>query len=232
MSKVVHPYAHRLVTLRDWKSRWIAGDKKYQEYLRSDVLMREYLVKKLRGSYVSVIEFERSQKATRLIIRTSRPGMIIGRNGEGLQKLRLDIDKLIRKQKLLVATDFKIDLVEVSNPDADAAIVAQGVAEALEKRLPFRRVLKQMVEKVMGAKGVYGVRVVLGGRLGGAEIARSEEIKRGSVPLQTIRADVDFAREKAHMAYGVIGIKVWIYRGEIFSQKDDAKNKSSQAKPI
>ncbi len=221
MSKVVHPYAHRLVTLRDWKSRWIAGDKKYQEYLKSDILMREYLVKRLRGSYVSVIEFERSQKATKLIIRTSRPGMIIGRNGEGLQKLRAELDKLIRRQKLLVATDFKIELVEVQNPDADAAIVAQSVAEALEKRLPFRRVLKQMAERVMGAKGVEGIRIVLGGRLGGAEIARTEEVKRGSVPLQTIRADVDFAREKAHMAYGVIGIKVWIYRGEIFSQKDE-----------
>src|SRR5574343_53414 len=225
MSKVVHPYAHRLVTLRDWKSRWIAGDKKYQEYLKSDVLMREFLVKKLRGSYVSAIEFERSQKATKLIIRTSRPGMIIGRNGEGLQKLRLELDKLIRKQKLLVANDFKIELVEVQNPDADAAIVAQGVAEALEKRLPFRRVLKQMAEKVMSTKGVQGVRIVVGGRLGGAEIARSEEVKRGSVPLQTIRADVDFAREKAHMAYGVIGIKVWIYRGEVFSQKEEARNK-------
>lgn len=222
MSKVVHPYAHRLVTLRDWKSRWIAGNQKYQEYLKSDVLMREYLVKKLRGSYVSNIEFERSQKATKLIIRTSRPGMIIGRNGEGLQKLRAELDKLIRRQKLLVATDFKIELVEVQNPDADAAIVAQSVAEALEKRLPFRRVLKQMAERVMGAKGVEGIRIVLGGRLGGAEIARTEEVKRGSVPLQTIRADVDFAREKAHMAYGVIGIKVWIYRGEIFSQKEEA----------
>lgn len=225
MSKVVHPYAHRLVTLRDWKSRWIAGDKKYQEYLKSDVLMREFLVKKLRGSYVSAVEIERSQKATKLIIRTSRPGLIIGRNGEGLQKLRADIDKLIRKQKLKVASDFKIEVVEIQNPDADAAIVAQSVAEALEKRLPFRRVLKQMAEKVMSTKGVQGVRIVVGGRLGGAEIARSEEVKRGSVPLQTIRADVDFAREKAHMAYGVIGIKVWIYRGEVFSQKEEARNK-------
>lgn len=224
MSKVVHPYAHRLVTLRDWKSRWIAGDKKYQEYLKSDVIMREYLTKKLRGSYVSSIEIERSPKATKLIIRTSRPGMIIGRNGEGLQKLRSDIDKLIRKQKLLAASDFKVEVVEVQNPDADAAIVAQSVSEALEKRLPFRRVLKQAAERVMGAKGVQGVRIVVGGRLGGAEIARTEEVKRGSVPLQTIRADVDFAREKAHMAYGVIGIKVWIYRGEVFSQKEDAKN--------
>src|SRR5574343_107005 len=106
MSKVVPPYAHRLVTLRDWKSRWIAGDKKYQEYLKSDVLMREFLVKKLRGSYVSAVEIERSQKATKLIIRTSRPGLIIGRNGEGLQKLRADIDTLLRKPQLKVASDF------------------------------------------------------------------------------------------------------------------------------
>lgn len=226
MSKVVHPYAHRLVTLRDWKSRWIAGDKKYQEFLKTDILMREYLTKKLRGSYVSSIEIERSQKSTKLIIRTSRPGMIIGRNGEGLQKLRADIDKFIARQKLSVSSDFKIELVEVQNPDADASIIAQSVSEALEKRLPFRRVLKQMVEKVMGTKGVEGVRIVLGGRLGGAEIARSEEIKRGSVPLQTIRADVDFAREKAHMAYGVIGIKVWVYRGQVFQNKDD-QNRST-----
>lgn len=121
------------------------------------------------------------------------------------------------KRGVIIPEDFKFDIVEVANPDADAAIVGCMIAEGLEKRLPFRRVMKQTIEKVMTARGVKGARIYLGGRLGGAEIARSEQIKRGSIPLQTFRADVDFAREKAHMSYGDIGIKVWIYRGEVFN---------------
>lgn len=219
MSKIVHPYAHRLIILRDWKSRWIAGDKKYQEYLKTDVLLREFLEKKLRSFYVSSIEIERSQKSTRIIIRTSRPGMLIGRNGEGSIKLKADILKFLKKHALKVSEDLKIDIVEVANPDADARIISLSIAEGLEKRLTFRRVMKQTLEKVMAVRGVQGARIVLGGRLGGAEIARSEELKKGSIPLQTFRADVDFARERAHLPYGDIGIKVWIYRGEIFNDK-------------
>ena len=219
MSKIVHPYAHRLVMLRDWKSRWFADPKKYCDYLKGDVLVREYLEKKLRGMYVSSIEIERSQKATRFIIKTSRPGLIIGRNGEGATKLKEDILKKMAKLKLTKLDDFKLEIVEVQNPEADAAIVAYMIAEGLEKRMPYRRVIKQVLEKVMTARGVEGARVVLSGRLGGAEIARTEELKRGSIPLQTFRADIDFKRERATLAYGVIGIKVWIYRGKIFSQK-------------
>ncbi len=217
MSKVVHPYAHRLVTLRDWKSRWFA-DKKYKDLLKSDVVIREFLAKKLRGFYVSRIEIERSAKATKVVIHTSRPGMIIGRGGDGATKLKADIASALKKKGITGAEDFKLDIVEVTNPDADAAIIACSIAEGLEKRLPFRRVMKQTIEKVMAARGVKGARIYLGGRLGGAEIARSEQIKRGSIPLQTFRADVDFAREKAHMSYGDIGIKVWIYRGEVFNE--------------
>ena len=216
MSKVVHPYAHRLVTLRDWKSRWFA-DKKYKDLLKSDVVIREFLMKKLRGFYVSRVEIDRSAKATKVMIFTSRPGMIIGRSGEGATKLKADLVSTLKKRGVIIPEDFKLDILEVGNPDADAAIVGCMIAEGLEKRLPFRRVMKQTIEKVMTARGVKGARIYLGGRLGGAEIARSEQIKRGSIPLQTFRADVDFAREKAHMSYGDIGIKVWIYRGEIFS---------------
>ncbi|MBP6855079.1 MAG: 30S ribosomal protein S3 [Candidatus Pacebacteria bacterium] len=219
MSKIVHPYAHRLVILRDWKSRWFASGKKYVDFLRVDVLIREYLEKRLRGSYVSSIEVERNQKAFRIIIRTSRPGMLIGRNGEGSIKLKADIIKEINKLGIKPSEEIKIDIVEVAQPEADAALVAYMIAEGLEKRLPYRRVLKQTVEKVMSVRGVEGARIVVGGRLGGAEIARSEEIKRGSIPLQTFRADIDFAREKAHLPYGDVGIKVWIYRGQVF-QKD------------
>ncbi len=219
MSKVVHPYSHRLVTLRDWKSRWFATDKNYVQNLKVDVTIREYLDKRLRGSYISSIEIERGQKALRIILRTSRPGMIIGRSGEGATKLKADIVKQLKRAKLTVTDDIKLEIVEVTNPEADAKIVAYMIAEGLEKRLPYRRVMKQLIEKVMAVRGVQGVKFYLGGRLGGAEISRSEELKRGSIPLQTIRADIDYARERANLAYGVIGIKVWIYKGEVFSNK-------------
>ena len=225
MSKVVHPYAHRLVILRDWKSRWFAAPKKYKEYLRSDILIRTYLEKRMRGLYVSSIEIERSPKSTRIIIRTSRPGMVIGRSGEGSTKLKQDLVAFMKKNKIPQPEELKLDVVEVQNPDADAHIVAFGVAEALEKRLPFRRVMKQAVERVIATRGVEGVKIVLSGRLGGAEIARIEEQKRGSIPLQTFRADVDYTRETARMTYGGIGIKVWIYRGEVFDVKETATPK-------
>ncbi len=228
MSKIVHPYAHRLVMLRDWKSRWFADPKKYVAYLKGDVLIREYLEKKLRGMYISTIEIERSQKSTRFIIKTSRPGLIIGRNGEGATKLKEDILKKMEKLGLPKPEDFKLEIVEITNPEADAAIVAYMIAEGLEKRMPYRRVMKQTIEKVMQARGVEGARIVLGGRLGGAEIARGEELKRGSIPLQTFRADIDFKRERAVMTYGTIGIKVWIYRGKIFAdKKKDLENKEN-----
>jgi small subunit ribosomal protein S3 len=223
MSKIVHPYAHRLIILRDWKSRWFADPKKYVAYLKGDVLIREYLEKKLRGMYISTIEIERSRKATRFIIKTSRPGMIIGRNGEGATKLKEDILKKMEKLGIPKPEDFKLEIVEVTNPEADAAIVAYMIAEGLEKRMPYRRVIKQIIEKVMQAHGVEGARIVLSGRLGGAEIARTEELKRGSVPLQSFRADIDFKRERATLSYGVVGIKVWIYRGKIFADKKPAR---------
>jgi small subunit ribosomal protein S3 len=222
MSKVVHPYAHRLVILRDWKSRWFAAPKKYKEYLRGDVLVRSYLEKRMRGLYVSSIEIERSPKSTRIIIRTSRPGMVIGRSGEGSTKLKQDVQSFMKKNNIPQSEELKLDVIEIANPDADAHIVAFSVAEALEKRLPFRRVMKSTVERVIATRGVEGVKIVLSGRLGGAEIARVEEQKRGSIPLQTFRADVDYTREVARMTYGGIGIKVWIYRGEVFDVKESS----------
>ncbi len=219
MSKVVHPYAHRLVILRDWKSRWFATDKNYVNNLQVDVTIREYLDKRLRGYYVSSVDIERGQKLIRVIIRTSRPGMVIGRSGEGATKLKADLEKQIKRAKLTVTDDIKLEIAEVSNPDGDAKIVAFMIAEGLEKRLPYRRVMKLLIEKVMAVRGVQGVKFYVGGRLGGAEISRSEVLKRGSVPLQTFRADIDYARETARLAYGGIGIKVWIYKGQVFDQK-------------
>ncbi|MBI2096449.1 MAG: 30S ribosomal protein S3 [Candidatus Taylorbacteria bacterium] len=224
MSHVVNPYSHRLGITRDWRSRWFSPKKtEYREHLRCDVLIREFLAKRLRGFYVSAVELERSRKTLIVIIKTSRPGLLIGKSGEGVIKLKDEILSLLTKKKIKLAQELKIDVEEVRSPESSAAIVAQMAAEGIEKRLPWRRVMKQTIDKVMANRDVKGVRIYLGGRLGGAEMARSEELKRGRVPLQTFRADVDFAREKAHMSYGDIGIKVWIYRGEIFSEKKRAK---------
>lgn len=223
MTHVVHPYSHRLVILRDWKSRWFATGDDYRRNLKVDVLLREFLVKKLKGSYVSSIEFERNTKTTRLIIRTSRPGMIIGRNGETAAKLRADIAKKMRKLGIEMQNDFKLDIVEVPNPDADAAIIGASAVEMLEKRMPFRRIMKMLAEKVMATKGVKGFRIVLAGRLGGAEMARREEYKKGSIPLQFMRADIDYARTTASLPYGGIGIKVWIHKGDSLVNKEESK---------
>lgn len=223
MSHTVHPYSHRLGIIRDWKSRWFSTDKNYRTALKTDLLVREFLMKEPRAFFVGGVDIERTRKAIRVVIKTSRPGMIIGKSGDGVVKLREKILKLLRKEKVdLAGQELKIDIEEVRNPEANAAIAGMMIAEALEKRLPFRRVMKQTIEKIMAVKEVKGVRIYLGGRLGGAEIARSEEMKRGRVPLQTLRADIDFAREKAHMTYGDLGIKVWIYKGEIF-KKDIAE---------
>ena len=224
MTHTVHPYSHRLGIIRDWKSRWFGVKNKYREFLKSDVLLREYLEKKLRGMYISSIEMERGEKVLRIIIETSRPGMIIGRSGDGAVKLKNDILRFIAKKELSSGGEVKVDIKEVRSPESNSAIVAQMIADGLEKRLPFRRVTKQMVEKVMANRDVKGVRIFLGGRLGGAEMARVEDMKKGQVPLQTFRADIDFAREKAHMTYGDIGIKVWIYKGEVFNNKKAPQN--------
>ncbi len=223
MSHTVHPYSHRLGIIRDWKSRWFATDKSYRNALKADLLIREFLQKELRAFYVGGIDIERNQKTIRIVIKTSRPGMLIGKAGDGVVKLREKVMTLISKNKINLGNqELKMDIEEVRNPESNAAIAGMMIAEALEKRLPFRRVMKQTIEKVMANKEVKGIRIRLGGRLGGADIARSEELKKGQIPLQTLRADIDFAREKAHMTYGDIGIKVWIYKGEIFS-KDQKK---------
>lgn len=220
MTHIVHPFAHRLGILRDWKSRWFTADpKRFRDFLRADIAIREHLKKKLRGMYVSELVIERSAKALRIVVKTSRPGLIIGRSGEGAQKLKRELTDLVRSLKLAQDTELKLDIEEVRSPESHAAIVGQMVAEGLEKRLPFRRVLKQTVDKVMANRDVSGVRIAISGRLGGAEMSRAEEIKKGRIPLQTLRADIDFAREIAYLPYGVIGVKVWIYRGDVFAER-------------
>jgi len=224
MTHVAHPYSQRLGILRDWKSRWFTRDKRrYREFVKCDTVVREFLEKRLRGMYVSDVEIERSENLLRIIVKTSRPGIIIGRSGEGAVKLKKELDKIIRKLNLVENPEFKLDVEEVRSPESNASIVGQMVAEGLERRMPFRRVLKQTVDKVMANRDVQGVSIRLSGRLGGAEMGRKETIKKGRIPLQTLRADIDFARIKANLPYGVIGIKVWIYKGDVF-----ADSKASQ----
>jgi small subunit ribosomal protein S3 len=226
MTHTVHPYAHRLGIIRDWKSRWFAADKKsYRENIKVDEMIRRYLMKRLRGTYTSGIEIERSQSELRVILSTARPGLVIGRSGENATKLRTDLTKVVQKASgnaLPAGKQVKLDINEVRQPETDAAVVAYMVAEGLEKRMPFRRVLKQTVEKVIAAREVEGVRIAVSGRLGGAEMSRKEEVKKGRIPLQTFRADIDFAHEQAYLPYGVIGIKVWIFRGNVYQDKKTA----------
>ncbi|HEY4527603.1 MAG TPA: 30S ribosomal protein S3 [Candidatus Paceibacterota bacterium] len=217
MGHSVHPYSFRIGILRDWKSRWFRA-KNYREFLKSDLILRSFLQTRLRGMYVSVLEIERSQNELNLIVKTSRPGLLIGRGGEGVEKLKREIQALALKKKIALPKNFKVSVEEVRSPEAHAQIAAQMIAADLEKRLPFRRVLKQNIEKIMSAKEVKGVKIVLAGRLDGAEMARYEWLKKGRLPLTTLRADIDFARERAHLPYGDLGIKVWIYKGEVFEK--------------
>ncbi len=220
MTHIAHPYAQRLGINRDWRSRWFASNpKQYREYLRADNAIRAFLLKKLKGMSVDSLMLERDEKVLRILIKTARPGLIIGRSGEGATKLRKEVDMLLRKQKLTEKPEIKIDIEEVRSVETSASIVAQMVAEGLEKRMQFRRVMKQTIEKVMANRDVQGVRIIISGRLGGADMARREELKKGRIPLQTLRADIDFARERATLPYGVIGVKVWVYRGDVFEDR-------------
>ncbi len=220
MSHTVHPYAHRLGIIRDWKSRWFGAKDKYKDFLRGDLVIREFLEKKLRGFFVSSIEIERNEKVLRIIIETSRPGVIIGRSGDGAVKLRDEVLRMLKKRNVSqTGAEVRIDIREIKSPESNAMIVAQMVAEGLEKRMPYRRVSKQVIEKVMANRDVLGVKITVGGRLGGATIARSETRKLGRIPLQTFRADVDYAHYEARLPYGNIGVKVWIYKGEIFAKE-------------
>ena len=220
MTHTVHPYAHRLGIIRDWKSRWFANDaKSFRDNLKTDEAIRRFLTKRLRGTYTSGIEIERSANELRIMLSTARPGLVIGRSGENATKLRKELAVAIAAANADERRTLKLDIIEVRQPETDAAVVAYMVAEGLEKRMPFRRVLKQTIEKVIAVREVEGVRITVSGRLGGAEMSRKEELKRGRIPLQTFRADIDFAQEQAYLPYGVIGIKVWIYRGNVYQDK-------------
>ena len=215
MSQVSHPYGFRLVTQRGWLSKWVSPSKpEFRGQLKADVLIREYMEKKLRSQFVGQIIIERDRSAMKVFIHTSRTGLVIGKSGEGIANVRKTITEFATKKKLMVPKDIKIDIVEIQNPDADAKIISLQIAADLERRQTFKRVMRMYSEKVMQAPGVKGVRIVLAGRLGGAEMARREEVKIGSIPLQFIRADIGYSVDRARLTYGTIGIKVWINKGD------------------
>lgn len=227
MTHRVHPYIFRIGTTTTWKSRWFSR-KQFAENLREDTLLREWMRKRLRQGHVETIEIERSPNVLQVIVKTSRPGILIGRSGEGAERLKDEIKrKLFKIHKrfgnIPVKQEIRLTIEEVRSPETHSAIVAQMIADEIEKRIPFRRVMKQALEKVTASKEVKGVKIALKGRLDGSEMARYEWLKKGRIPLQTIRADVDYAEQTAYTTYGTVGIKVLIYKGDVFFDKS-AKN--------
>ena len=215
MGHKVHPHGFRLGVIKGWDSRWYAG-RNYKDLLAEDRKLRAAIRKRLANAGVSRIEIERvAGTQIGVSIHTAKPGIVIGRSGESVERLRQDLERLTKKK-------VRLNILEIRNPDVDATLVARAIAEQLEKRVSFRRAMKQAVQKAMRA-GAKGIRVVAGGRLGGAEIARTEKEVEGSVPLQTLRANIDFGMAEAHTTFGVCGVKVWIYHGEILPEKQRAE---------
>ena len=211
MGQKVDPRGLRLGVNRDWQSKWYAEKGTYVSNLNNDIKIREYLVKELKDAAVSEILIERKANRIDVKISTARPGVIIGRGGE-------DIEKLRNKLKKLVGEDIYLSIVEVKNPDLNAQIVAQNIALQIEARAPFRSVQKRAIRNAMKA-GAKGIKTLVSGRVGGAEMARNEGYTEGTVPLHTVRADIDYGTAEALTTYGIIGVKVWIYKGEILPSK-------------
>ncbi len=219
MGHKVHPTGFRLGIAKDWNSKWFAGKREFAQYLVADLKVREMLKKRLAAAGISKILIERPAKNARVTIHTARPGVVIGKKGEDIEKLRHDVTTLM-------GVPTHINVAEVRKPELDAQLVAESIAQQLERRIMFRRAMKRAVGNSMRL-GALGIKVNVGGRLNGAEIARSEWYREGRVPLHTLRADIDYGFAEAKTTYGIIGVKVWIYKGEVFdlaaSQQQEAK---------
>ncbi|KKS26255.1 MAG: 30S ribosomal protein S3 [Parcubacteria group bacterium GW2011_GWC2_42_6] len=223
MGQKVHPIVFRLGGTQTWRSRWF-DRKNYQKFLAQDVTLRGFLMNRLKPAGIDKIEIERQVNNINVIIYAARPGMIVGRGGAGVEDLKKTVKALLAKKfKISGEIDLRLSVEEVKNPDAKAMVVAQNIADQIEKRLPFRRTMKQALERVLQSKGVEGVKIMIKGRLDGNEIARKEWSAKGRIPLQTLRADIDYASATAYTTYGTVGIKVWIYKGEIFEPRVNAE---------
>ena len=213
MGQKVNPHGLRVGVIKGWDSKWYAG-KDYEKFLLEDIKIREFIKEKLFLSGISKVEIERASNKARISIHTAKPGLVIGRQGSNIELLKSDLKKMTESA-------IEINIVEVKTPDMDATLVAENIAAQLERRIAFRRAMKQCVGRTM-RMGAKGIKITCGGRLGGAEIARSESYREGSIPLHTLRADIDYGTAEAHTTYGRIGIKVWIYKGEVLPESKEA----------
>ena len=226
MGHKVNPVGIRLGIAKDWNSKWFANKREYAEYLGADLKVRELLKKKLAQAGISKIQIERPAKTARVTIHTARPGVVIGKKGEDIEKLRKEVSSVM-------GVPAHINVTEVRKPELDAQLVAESIAQQLERRIMFRRAMKRSVQNAMRL-GALGIKVNVAGRLNGAEIARSEWYREGRVPLHTLRADIDYGFAEAKTTYGIIGVKVWVFKGEIFdlhASQQEAKAEAAEERP-
>jgi small subunit ribosomal protein S3 len=217
MGQKVNPIGIRLGITRDWVSKWYASSRNFPDYVYNDYVVRDFLKRKLYEASVSRIQIERAARKVNITIHTARPGIVIGKKGEDIEKVRLQVAKMMA----MPVSDVRINISEIRKPELDAQLVAEGIAQQLERRVMFRRAMKRAVTNTMRL-GALGVKVRVSGRLNGAEIARTEWYREGRIPLHTFRADIDYGFAEAKTTYGVIGVKVWVFKGEIFSQPSEA----------
>ena len=224
MGQKVNPNGMRLGIVKEHTSVWYADKKTYANYLLNDLEVREYLRKRLAQASVSRIDIERPAQTARISIHTARPGIVIGKKGEDVERLRFELAGIM-------GMPVHINVEEIRKPEIDALLVAQNVAQQLERRVQFRRAMRRVIQNAMRL-GAKGIKVRVAGRLGGAEIARAESYAEGRVPLHTLRADIDYATAEAQTTYGIIGVKVWIFKGEILGQEEDSSVKTTNAAPV
>lgn len=224
MGQKVNPIGIRLGITRDWTSRWYADTGSFAEFVNTDFQIREFLKKKLSQASVSKIQIERPARKAHITVHTARPGIVIGKKGEDIERLRVEVAQMMG----MPVGDVRINIAEIRKPELDAQLVAEGIAQQLERRVMFRRAMKRAVTNTMRL-GAQGVKVQVGGRLNGAEIARSEWYREGRVPLHTFRAEIDYGLAEARTTYGVIGVKVWIFKGEVFDTPEPAAQSTEAA---
>jgi small subunit ribosomal protein S3 len=222
MGQKVNPLGIRLGITRDWVSKWYANRKQYATQIHADFRVREFLRKKLADASVSLIHIERAARKVNVTIHTARPGIVIGKKGEDIERLRAETARLVG----MPVTDVRLNVAEIRKPELDALLVAEGIAQQIEKRVMFRRAMKRAVMSTMRS-GALGVKVRLSGRLNGSEIARTEWSREGRIPLHTFRADIDYGTAEARTTYGVIGVKVWIFKGEVFEKVAEAAEEAA-----
>ena len=220
MGQKVNPHGLRVGVIKDWDSKWYADKKNFADLLVEDNNIRKYVKKKLYTAGISKIEIERAANRVKVSIHTAKPGMVIGRGGAGVEELRAEIEKLTNKSVV-------INVEEIKNQDLDAQIVAEAIAESLERRVAFRRAMKQAIQRTM-RQGALGIKTSVSGRLGGADMARTEGYSEGTIPLQTLRADIDYGFAEADTTYGKIGVKVWLYKGEVLPELTEERGRRSR----